>query len=86
MRFLDITQLLVGKAMTFPCILFKEGIRYRVSALVDIGAYGYAFIDYLLLKIISRTLTPFIQTLKNPISVKDYNVIAGRPITQFCLS
>lgn len=65
MRCLDITRLLGGKTMTFLYVLFNEGIEYHVSALIDTGANGYTFIHYLLLKFLSCTLTPFIQTLKS---------------------
>ncbi|RKF84345.1 hypothetical protein GcM1_109003, partial [Golovinomyces cichoracearum] len=83
MRCLDTTQLLGGESMVLPCALSKLGIGYRVSALIDSGANGYAFISRSLLMKISRMLKPHKQSLDSSISVKGFNGVAGRPITHF---
>lgn len=83
MRYLDVTQILGGDTMTSSCVLSKAGIGYRVSALIDTGANGYAFIDQSLLKLLTRMLVPFIQSLPHSIPIKGYNGISGQPITHF---
>lgn len=83
MRYLDVTQLLGGNTMTSSCVLSKAGIRYRVSALIETDANGYAFIDQSLLKLLTRMLSPFIQSLPHSIPLKGYNGIPGQHITHF---
>lgn len=69
--------------MNHPFILSKSGIGYRVTALINTGANGYAFIERHLLEAHFRMLSPRIQSLPHSIPEKGYNGVAGRPINQF---
>ena len=42
---LDLKQLLGGESFLFPCTLTRHGIGVKITALIDTGAEGHAFID-----------------------------------------
>ncbi|QSZ30750.1 hypothetical protein DSL72_000308 [Monilinia vaccinii-corymbosi] len=83
MRFLDLTKLMGGQAMTLPCILSKNGYSFRSSALLDSGANGYAFIDTILLILLFHLFKLRYQLFENSIDVKGYNSAQGRAITHY---
>jgi len=85
MRYLDLTKLLGGESLTTRVTLTKNGLAYKVSALLDSGANGYYFIDYSLLKSLSFFLHPLIQRLPTSIPIKGYNGASGTPITHYTL-
>ena len=53
MRELDLTKLLGGEALTTRVKLSKNGLSYKVNALLYSVANGYTFIDSALLKSLS---------------------------------
>ncbi|QSZ33856.1 hypothetical protein DSL72_005429 [Monilinia vaccinii-corymbosi] len=83
MRFLDLTKLMEGQAMTLPCILSKNGYSFRSSALLDSGANGYTFIDTTLFTLLFPLFKPHYQLFENSIGVKGYNGAQGRAITHY---
>ncbi|KAK6581620.1 hypothetical protein PZA11_006311 [Diplocarpon coronariae] len=85
MRYLDLRNLLGGDSMTKRILLSKNGISYKVSALIDTGANGYALIDSALLKSLSSFLKPLIRILPVPFPVKGYNGSRGSTITYYIL-
>ena len=83
MRNLDLTKLLGGDSLTTRVTLTSNGLSYKVSALLDTGANGYALIDSGLLKSLSPFLKISIRPLPSPFHVKTFNGSSGRSITRY---
>ena len=83
MRHLDLTKLLGGPALTTRIALSKNGLTYKLPALLDSGANGYCFIDHSLLKSLSFFLKPSIHPLPSPVPVKGFDGKAGRTISHY---
>ncbi|EKD12347.1 hypothetical protein MBM_09522 [Drepanopeziza brunnea f. sp. 'multigermtubi' MB_m1] len=85
MRYFDLTKLLGGKTMTIFVTLIKNGFSYKVSALLDSRANGYALIDLALLKSLSFFLKLLIQPFSALFLIKSYNGARRAIILYFAL-
>ena len=83
MRNLDLTKLLGGDSLTTRVTLTSNGLSYKVSALLDTGANGYALIDSGLLKSLPPFFKISIRPLPSPFHVKTFNGSSGRSITRY---
>jgi len=83
MQHLDLTKLLGGQSFTTRITLTKNGLSYKLPALLDSGANGYCFIDHSLLKSLSFFLKPSIHSLPNAIPVKGYDGTPGGTISHY---
>lgn len=83
MRYLDLTKLLGGQSFTTRVTLTKNGLSYKLPALLDSGANGYCFIDRTLLKSLSFFLKPSIHRLPNAIPVKGFNGVDSERISHY---
>jgi len=83
MRYLDLTKLLGGESLTTRATLTRNGLSYKLPALLDSGANGYCFIDSSFLKSLSFFLKPMIQRLPMIVPIKGFNGALGTPISHY---
>ncbi|KAK6583859.1 hypothetical protein PZA11_003589 [Diplocarpon coronariae] len=73
MRYFDLRNLLSSDLITKRILLSKNGISYKVLALINISANRYTLINSALLKSLSSFFKPLIRILPIPFLVKGYN-------------
>jgi hypothetical protein len=81
---LDLSQLVRGKALTFPCTISKNGLGIKSNALIDTGANGFIFIDTnLAKKAVQFLLDSQIRPLPKAFFVKGFDGRQTLQISQY---
>lgn len=80
MASIDLRKLVGGRSLSFPCTITRNGVGITVTALIDTGANGYAFIDRTCAERITKKLGLQRSPLEREIPVTDYKGQNGSPI------